>query len=206
MSLNRALLLRSALAVVAALLLSLPLAPTARAAGDPGAGQSNLEKPIHLTAFAVNMSARRPSERANTVEITINRWSTDSQRDQLMTTLKEKGEQALLNTLQKMPAVGTIRTPDSLGYDLRYAHEQPWGDGGQQIILATDRPIGFWETVNQTRSTEYPFTVIQMRLNNKGEGEGKMSIATKVIAAGNALVLENYDIQPVLLQSVKERK
>ncbi len=203
MKLGRGVLFNVVLLTGAALLLVLPLAPVARAAA---AGQSNIEKPIHITAFAVNLGANRPRAQASTVQITISKWSTDAQRDQLMTVLKEKGEQALLTALQKMPPVGTIRTPDSLGYDLRFAREQPWGDGGQQIILATDRPIGFWEAVNQTRSTEYPFTVIELHIKNNGEGEGKMSVATRVIPAGNTLVLENYDIQPVLLNSVKVEK
>ena len=31
-------------------------------------------------------------------------------------------------------------------------------------MLATDRPIGFWETVNRPRMVQYPFTVIQMQI------------------------------------------
>ena len=49
-------------------------------------------------------------------------------------------------------------------------------------MLVTDRRIGFWEAANQPRSIDYPFTVIELRLNSDGEGEGKMSIATKIIA------------------------
>ncbi len=50
---------------------------------------------------------------------------------------------------------------------------------------------------------EYPFTVIQLRVNGDGQGEGRMSLATKVVAAGNEIVLENYNSQPVLLNDVK---
>jgi len=53
------------------------------------------------------------------------------------------------------------------------------------------------------RSLDYPFTIIQMRVDGQGKGEGKMSIATKVIAAGTTTVLENYDNQPVLLSDVR---
>jgi hypothetical protein len=48
-------------------------------------------------------------------------------------------------------------------------------------VLITDRRIGFWEAANQPRSIDYPFTFIDIRLNRDGEGEGKMSLATKVI-------------------------
>ncbi len=76
------------------------------------------------------------------------------------------------------------------------------GDGGEQLLIATDRPIGFWEAANSTRSTQYPFTVIQMRVNGNGKGEGRMSVATKVIPAGSEIVLENYNSQPVMLTDV----
>ena len=50
--------------------------------------------------------------------------------------------------------------------------------------------------------TGYPFTIIQMRVDAHGKGEGKMSVATRVTTAGNTIVLENYDAQPVLLAYV----
>ena len=76
------------------------------------------------------------------------------------------------------------------------------------MVLATDRRIGFWEAANQPRSIDYPFTVIELRLNKDGEGQGKMSLATKVTADknSNTVVLENYDTQPVLLNSVRREK
>ena len=47
--------------------------------------------------------------------------------------------------------------------------------------------------------------MIELRLNGEGEGEGKMSLATKVIydRERNSVTLENYDLQPVLLTNVK---
>jgi hypothetical protein len=76
------------------------------------------------------------------------------------------------------------------------------------VILLTDRRIGFWEAANRPRSIDYPFTVIELRLNRDGEGEGKMSVATKIIAdkESNMVTLENYDIQPVLLTNVRREK
>ena len=75
-------------------------------------------------------------------------------------------------------------------------------------MLVTDRPINFREAVNQPRSFDYPFTVIELRLNKDGEGEGKMSVATKVIPdkEQNVITLENYDLQPVQLTNVKRER
>jgi hypothetical protein len=75
-------------------------------------------------------------------------------------------------------------------------------------VIATDRYISFWEAMNRPRSIDYPFTVIEMRINKEGVGEGKMSIATKVTADKdkNLIVLEDYGIQPVLLKEVRAEK
>jgi hypothetical protein len=157
-----------------------------------------------FTAMAVNMN----NGRSATVQIVVNRWSTEADRQRLMSTLMDKGANQLLKVLQKMPRVGYFRTTSSIGYDLHYAHRAPNPDGGERVVLATDRRIGFWEAANQPRSIDYPFTVIELHLNNDGEGEGKMSLATKIIPdkEGKLITLENYDLQPVLLQSVKRER
>jgi len=156
------------------------------------------------TAMAVNMSRGG----SGTVEIAVTRWSTDQERTRLVSTLMDKGPDKLLALLQSLPRVGYIRANGGLGYDLHYAHKTPGEDGGERVVLATDRRIGFWEAANQPRSIDYPFTVIEMHLNSDGEGEGKMSLATKIIGnkETNTAILENYDTQPVLLQSVRRER
>ena len=156
-------------------------------------------------ALAVNLGGTPGPTGAGTVEITIDNWSTDAQRDQLMKTLIDKGPEKLLDTLQKMPRVGSIRTPNSIGYDLHYARKNPLDEGGDQIVLATDRYIGFWEASNRPRTVDYPFTLIEMRVGKDGVGEGKMSLFTKITydKKKNQVVLEDYGSQPVLLTQVR---
>jgi hypothetical protein len=116
------------------------------------------------------------------------------------------GPEKLLDALQDMPRVGYIRTPDSIGYDLHFARKYPGEDGGERVIRATDRYIPFWEAVNRPRTIDYPFTVIELRIGPNGEGEGKMSLFTRVIPVKqtNTIVLEDYGTQPVLLLNVRE--
>lgn len=157
------------------------------------------------TAFAVNMGT---PGRAGTavVDIGIERWSSDAERDRLMNTLIENGPDKLLDTLRDLPRAGYIRTPDSIGYDLHFAQKVPGEDGGEDLFLATDRPIGFWEARNRPRTIDYPFTYIQMHINPNGEGEGKLSVATKITynKRRNQIVLENYTSEPVRLTTVKK--
>jgi hypothetical protein len=159
----------------------------------------------HFTAVAVNTSTVGRTG-ATPIDITINRWTSDADRDKLMTVFKEKGEKALLSALQDQKPVGTISTPGSVAYDLRYAREMTTAEGQRRIVLGTDRPMGFWEASNQARSADYPFTLIEMRLDKSGNGEGKLSIATKLTLENNTLVIENYANQPVMLNEIKQKK
>ncbi len=54
-----------------------------------------------FTAWAINLVAG-PGPSNATVDITVDRWSTDAQRDQLLAAVKEGGPDALLTALQKM--------------------------------------------------------------------------------------------------------
>lgn len=155
-----------------------------------------------FTANAVSLSPEYGTGQ-QVVEITISRWSPASERARLVTALREKGSDELLKQLQKNKPVGRIRTPDSLGYDLRYAYQQTDADGGRTIVIATDRPIGFWEATNRPRSVDYPFTVIQMKLNRDGTGTGTMSYATRIVAhENNVIELENFASQPIMLNNI----
>jgi hypothetical protein len=118
----------------------------------------------------------------------------------------DEGPDRLLDVLRQLPRVGFIRTPDSLGYDLHFARRQPGEDGGERVVLATDRYISFWEAANRPRTIDYPFTVIEIRLDSDGEGEGRMSLFTRILPdrRNNTVVLENYGTQPVLLNNVRK--
>jgi hypothetical protein len=171
-----------------------------------GAAQSNAPAE-RFTANAINMS-EIGTPGATPIEITIDRWSSDAERERLVSTLMDKGPDALLKALQKTPKVGYIRTPTSLGYDLHFAWQERTDEGGRRIVIATDRPIGFREAVNQPRTIHYPFTVIELHMKAEGAGEGKLSIATRI--SGNprtkTIELENYATQPVMLTEVRSSR
>lgn len=157
-----------------------------------------------FTALAVNMA---PMTQATTtpVDITITQWTSDAERDRLMTILKEKGPDELLKAIEKEPKVGYIRSRSSLAYDLRYARQLPGEDGGRRIVLGTDRPIGFLEAQNGGQSLDYRFTLIELRIGPDGKGEGKLSLATRPMFNDNVLVIEDYATEPVRLQDVRKR-
>lgn len=191
--------------VVTAIALALSLTAAANT-------QSNDEK-LEITAFAVNMSNIATGSNA-VVDITVNSWSTEQEREQLITTMLEKGPDALLRALQKAPVHGRFRIPGlmgpdphqlRLGHDIHYAWQTPQPDGGRRIVLATDRYIGFQEARNQPRSIDYPFTLMEIHVGKNGEGQGKMAVATKITfdKKKKQIELENYSSEPVRLNALK---
>ena len=180
-------------------------------AGSPPAQAK--DEQLEITAFAVNMSNIATGANA-VVDITINSWSTPEERERLITTMLEKGPDALLRELQKAPVKGRFRIPSAkppdphhlgLGLDLRYAWQTALPDGGRRIVLATDRYIGFQEARNQPRTMDYPFTLMEIRVDKDGRGEGKMAVATKIDfdKKNKQIELENYGTEPVRLNNLQ---
>ncbi len=168
-----------------------------------------------ITSFAVNMSNIATGSNA-TVQIRINSWSTQEERAHLITTMLEKGPDALLKQLQKARVHGRWSIPGMmgpdphqlrLGHDIRYAWQTPLPEGGKRIVLATDRYIGFQEARNQPRTIDYPFTLMELRIDKDGKGEGKMAVATKISfdKKKNQIELENYSSEPVRLQNIEAK-
>ena len=197
-------------AAAAAMVLS-----TATAAA-PQADKPALPVPLRMTAFAVSMATAAPGATA-VMDIRITRWSTAEERQKLIDIAVEKGQDALLRALQKMPNHGRISIPGwhgpdphnaRLGWVLHYAFATPGEDGGYRIGIATDRYIGMWEARDQPRTIDYPFSLIEIRLGKDGKGVGKMAVATKIDydKKKKQLVLENYSSEPVRLNEVKIEK
>ena len=188
------------------------LAPPAWTQAKPGA---ELALPLRMSAFAVNMGG---GLRTTAVwDIRITRWTTEDERAKLLGQVVENKPNDLLRALTRLPDHGRIRVPGHrgpdphkvvLGWTLHYAWHTPMDEGGQRIVLATDRYITFEEARANPRSMDYPFTLLEIRLDKNGEGVGKASIATKISfdKKRNTMELENFTIEPVRLNQVKIEK
>jgi hypothetical protein len=161
-----------------------------------------VDAPARFTAAAVDMNRGT----AGTLEFVVNRWSSDADRDRLWQVMFDQGPEKLLDALKDMPRMGYIRTPGRVGWDIRFAHHIAEPDGGERIMIVTDRHMSFREVANRPRSFDYPFTVIEVRLQKSGDGDGKAMVATRIYGDKDTRVmtLENFDIQPVTLTKVKK--
>jgi hypothetical protein len=85
----------------------------------------------------------------------------------------------------------------------------PQPDGGRIVRLFTERPIIFGEAYYNTRSTDYEFGIVELKLNAEGEGEGVTIPAAKLsLDKEGQLVVETlpYTTGPQKLLGVREWK
>jgi hypothetical protein len=142
------------------------------------------------------------------IDIRINRWASARDEEALSRILVADGPEALLDAVRDTAAAGSIQSPGSLSWSLRFAWQQRTADGGRRIVILTDRPIGGWEILLGSPTLEYPFSVIELWLDGSGEGEGTLSVATQIaIDPDDGLVnVEGYDPQGVGLTRVTSRR
>src|SRR5258705_11944952 len=84
--------------------------------------QSGQSLPAHFTAFAVSTGDAVSRPVADTVQMDIKRWASEAESQRLMSVLKEKGAEKMLDGLRDAKPVDTIRTPGTLACYLHDAH------------------------------------------------------------------------------------
>jgi hypothetical protein len=126
-------------------------------------------------------------------------------------TAPQTPESSLAAAIQKAPTAGILWTSENVGYSIKYAYRLPQPDGGERIILATDRRVGKWSNLWMPAAavtpSDYPFSIIELRFNSKGEGEGRGVVTGKVAVdvTAKTISLDNYAALPVILKAVKRQ-
>jgi len=169
-------------------------------------------------AFAVAMGTSNPpvipSGVTATLQINITRWSTDEERGALLTELKENGAKGFVKLLRKQKETGFVRVTGRAAARnpfpserLRYAREFPREDGSRRIVLAFDRYISFYESMQQPRWRDYDVSLLVMDVDAEGKGVGELAMGVRLeINDENQLVIENFGTEPVRLNKIRQRK
>jgi hypothetical protein len=111
-------------------------------------------------------------------KVTITKWSTDDEIKQFGTILKEQGQDALFEALKKQDA-GRINKVGDTGNQIALA-EKTQSDKGTVITLISARNMSTYEQSRKATHTNYPLGFLQLIVNEKGEGTGRLMSATKI--------------------------
>lgn len=186
---------RAVFALLAAAVIAFPLV----GAGQTRAAEEEFEA-ILTNISNVGRTGLTP------VNIHITRWTGEEANARLLTILRDEGQDAFLRELLRQKTVGWIATPTSLRYDFFYARFDPTDEGGRRIILITDRPMQIWERLQAAPSRDYPFTVVELRLEKDGRGSGTLAQIVQLRLSGDILGIENLATSPMKLSEVKKVK
>ena len=158
----------------------------ALAAVAPAAAQSD-----ELETFRGTTTSALSAEGLE-LRINVLRWSAAEDRGSIVSLITPAAGQTagagedIEDALQELQTVGFIWTGGSLGYALKYAHRTEVDDGGERIVLVTDRPLGRWDRngpwtgSDGSQPAAAAFTVVELHLDAEDQGEGKMSVGAPI--------------------------
>jgi hypothetical protein len=104
------------------------------------------------------------------VTIIIYEFSTPENRQALVEAFQKGQNQGLVNALSKMPAVGRIQIPGTLGYDLSFIRMIP-SPTGRTIRFVTNRKITFGEAYTDSQSQAFDLTAGEIQLNDQDKSK-----------------------------------
>lgn len=184
-------LLASALPTLSA---AAPGAPAPKAAGD-GAYR------VSFVGTLADLGDRLPRQTTQPVKIWIDRLTSDSEAEHLSEVVRAKGQNALEQALFE-DSVGRLQIGDRLGYPIAFARRFVDADG-EHLLLIAQRPISFREIFRNTRSRDYPFTVVELDLDVSGHGSGEVLSAARIRTRRNGEIeLLNLDVRAGRLLAV----
>jgi hypothetical protein len=107
--------------------------------------------------------------------------------------------------IKAAPTLGYIWTEGVTGYSIKYAWRSPATEDKERIVLVTERRLDShapdWAPVSGAAG-DADFTIIELRIDHQGVGEGKTSLTTNVAidTAANTLALDGYAAAPTWLK------
>jgi len=133
--------------------------------------------------------------------LTVEKWTTPEERDQLFMVLQKDGSDALVKELRKKK-VGYFRLARTTAESINFAISRQT-EKGLLIRLVAARPIHFGEFKAHTQSQQYEFGFIEFLLDEKGKGEGRILPAVKIGINKNGLLnIESLGFEPLKLINV----
>ena len=176
-----------------AIVISFFVLPFLLLAGIGAFGQSQNQEPMIIQATAMGTSTQM-GKMVN-VNIHINQFSTEEDRQALIDAFKNKRQDGLIDALDDMKGRGRISTPYGTGNEIKYIMELPPEKGRRHIRLVTDRRISFGEAYASTRSKEYSVGAIDLFLTPDGkdsDGQALPACKLKINKKTQQLEVETY--------------
>jgi hypothetical protein len=135
-----------------------------------------------MTIQATAMGTSTQMGRMYSVNIYIQQYSAQDERQALINAFKQKGQDGLIDVLEDLKPKGRVRfASGGVGNDVKYIIELPSEKKGERRLrLVTDRNLAFGELYHGTRSREHSVGAIELVLTPDGKGSGTVLPACRI--------------------------
>jgi hypothetical protein len=137
--------------------------------------------------------------------LTIEGNTSDADARKFASILKSQGEDALLKAIAK-DKKGTFVLDGQIGHDINTVrvHQNP---NGRTYTIVFERWLSFFEVRYGARSEDYPFTYIELFIDEtKGMGGTLLAAAKIRFNKQNVIEIENFGIYPAQLMGVRRHE
>ena len=168
-------------------------APLARAAGETFTATAQVKSAGGVTASAPVM-------------VSIDRLSTDADRDALIAAIKKGGTDSARALLLPKPPIGTVKVGAN-STAIKYAYARP-GGGGRVMTIVTGSPIAYLgaSVPGAPAKSGFYLGLLVLDIAASGPGHGELSGAAKVtVNDQGAIVTQDYSGDVVQLQNVTSK-
>jgi hypothetical protein len=137
--------------------------------------------------------------------LTIDSYTPDAEVQRLTGVLGREGQDDFWRTVTKEKR-GSIQIGSRLARDINAVWVSQT-DEGRKISALAERWMQFGEIRRGGRSVDYPFTYIELWVQQDGDVEGSLFPAARLRSKGNNTIeVENFGIYPARLTNVKQRR
>ena len=138
--------------------------------------------------------------------LTINSYTPSADVDRFVSILQRGGQDDLMKAIDHEKR-GTLQIDGQVGRDINAVWMSTDEEEGRKLMILFERWVGFGEVRRGARSLDYPFTYLEIYLDEKGKGEGSMIPAARIRhKRGQTIEVENFGIYPARLTNIRRSR
>ena len=139
------------------------------------------------------------------ITLHVDSFTPSREIEALSRTIGHHGQSAAVADLTRLNARGWIRVGKVLGYEVPIIRSFTTTKG-QKIVAVLDQPIEIFDQLRRTRSTTYPFGMVELNLDDNGNGNGRLIAATQAMFTSDGKIeMESYGTRPFRIIGVTEQ-
>jgi hypothetical protein len=189
------------LAAVQAAVAAALLAACATGAPPASAGAATGDAALTGRYSGVLMDLGNVLPRTGAERLTV--WLEDLTPREELAELADASQERLRNALAERE-VGRVRFGQGTSHPIAVALAADGDEGLRHLVLVVARPLTLREIFGASLTADYPFSVIELDVDGRGEGSGELNVAARIsFTDGGRVVIDELAIQPVRILGVE---